>query len=134
MRKEMKWMFDFTGFTEFDFDEGVPNLSITKNGLTFNKGVVLKLGRPPRAVLLINSETKQVVVRGCGEGTPKSNAFYKDNNRGVISVRWNSRDLLSTIRDMMGWDLNRESYRVEGQLIKDDNVMLFDFNHAVLMS
>lgn len=127
-------MFDFSGFKEFDFDEGVPYVSVTKNGITFNKGVVLKLGKPSRVVLLINSETKQIAIRGCEEGTPRSNAFYKDNQRGVVSVRWNSRDLLSTFRDMMKWNLDLESYRVEGQLLKDEGAMLFDFNNAEKLS
>lgn len=127
-------MFDFSGFKEFDFEEGMPYVSITKNGITFNKGVVMKLGRPSRVVLLINSESKQIAIRGCDESTPRSNAFYKENDRGVVSVRWNSKDLLSTLKDMMGWNLDRESYRVEGQLLKEEDAMLFDFNNAEKLS
>ena len=127
-------MFDFSGFKEFDFEEGMPYVSITKNGITFNKGVVMKLGRPSRVVLLINSESKQIAIRGCDENTPRSNAFYKENDRGVVSVRWNSKDLLSTLKDMMGWNLERESYRVEGQLLKEEDAMLFDFNNAEKLS
>ncbi len=37
---------DLSGFSAFDFSEGVPYFSITQNGLTFNKAVVLKLGSP----------------------------------------------------------------------------------------
>lgn len=127
-------MFDFSGFKEFDFEEGMPYVSITKNGITFNKGVVMKLGRPSRVVLLINSESKQIAIRGCDESTPRSNAFYKENDRGVVSVRWNSKDLLSTLKDMMGWNLDCESYRVEGQLLKEEGAMLFDFNNAEKLS
>lgn len=127
-------MFDFSGFKEFDFEEGMPYVSVTKNGITFNKGVVMKLGRPTRVVLLINSESKQIALRGCDENTPRSNAFYKENNRGVVSVRWNSKDLLATFKDMMGWNLDLEAYRVEGQLLKEEGAMLFDFNNAEKLS
>lgn len=127
-------MFDFSGFSQFDFDEGLPYVSITKNGITFNKGVVMKLGRPSRVVLLINPDSKQIAIRGCDEDTPRSNAFYKENNRGVVSVRWNSKDLLSTLKELMGWDLDLESYRVEGQLLKEESAMLFDFNNAEKMT
>ena len=127
-------MFDFSGFSTFDFEEGVPYVSVTKNGITFNKGVVMKLGRPTRVVLLINSESKQIALRGCDENTPRSNAFYKENNRGVVSVRWNSKDLLATFKDMMGWNLDLEAYRVEGQLLKEEGAMLFDFNNAEKLS
>lgn len=127
-------MFDFSGFSTFDFEEGVPYVSVTKNGITFNKGVVLKLGRPSRVELLINSNSKQIAIRGCSEDTPHSNAFYKENNRGIVSVRWNTKDLLFTLRDLMGWNLELESYRVEGQLLKEEGAMLFDFNNAEKMS
>ena len=43
------------GFTTFDFNEGVPFVSITRNGVTFNKGVVLKMGCPKNVVLLVNA-------------------------------------------------------------------------------
>ena len=49
-------------------------------------------------------------------------------------MSWNSKDLLSTIRNMMKWNLNLESYRVEGQLLKDEGAMLFDFNNAEKLS
>jgi len=127
-------MFDFSGFSTFDFEEGVPYVSVTKNGITFNKGVVMKLGRPTRVELLINGSSKQIAIRACNEDTPRSNAFYKGNDRGVLSVRWNAKDLLYTIRDMMGWNLDFESYRVEGQLLKEDGAMLFDFNNAEKLS
>lgn len=127
-------MFDFSGFSPFDFDEGLPYVSVTKHGITFNKGVVLKLGKPSRVTLLINSNTKQIAICGCSEDTPRSNAFYKENNRGVLSVRWNIKDLLNTIQDMMGWNLELEAYRVEGQLLKEEGAMLFDFNNAESIS
>ncbi len=127
-------MFDFSGFSTFDFEEGVPYVSVTKNGITFNKGVVMKLGRPSRVELLINESSKQIAIRGCDESTPRSNAFYRENNRGVVSVRWNSRDLLSTLKDLMGWNLDIDSYRVEGMLLKEEGAMLFDFNKAEKMS
>lgn len=34
---------DLSGFSAFDFSEGVPYFSVTLNGLTFNRSVVLKL-------------------------------------------------------------------------------------------
>lgn len=123
-------MSNLQGFVPFDFDEGLPYVSVTQNGITFNKGAVLKLGKPSRVELLINPDTKQIAIRGCGKKTPRSNAFYKENSRGVISVRWNMKDLLYTIQDMMSWNLELEGYRVEGQLLKEEGAMLFDLNEA----
>ena len=54
---------DLSGFSAFDFSEGVPYFSVTLNGLTFNKAVVLKLGSPAYVRLLINEESRQVCFR-----------------------------------------------------------------------
>ena len=42
---------DLSGFKAFDFSEGIPYFSVTKNGLTFSKAVTLKLGCPAYARL-----------------------------------------------------------------------------------
>ena len=77
---------DLTGFKAFDFSEGVPYFSVTKNGLTFSKAVTLKLGCPSYVRLLINSETKQVVLQVCSENTPRSVSFYKEKGNDIFSV------------------------------------------------
>lgn len=81
---------DLSGFSAFDFSEGVPYFSVTLNGLTFNKAVVLKLGSPAYVRLLINEESRQVVLQVCEETTPKATTFYKPKKNGVLSVRWSS--------------------------------------------
>ena len=87
---------DLSGFSAFDFSEGVPYFSITQNGLTFNKAVVLKLGSPAFVRFLINEETHQVALQVCEESAPKAVAFYRPKKNGVLSVRWSSQDLVST--------------------------------------
>ena len=100
------------GFKPFNFSEGVPYVSITNNGMTFNKSVVMKLDYPEQVVLLIDA------------------SFYKEKKNNVISVRWNGRDLLNTIQAMMGWNLSKGGFRIEGTLLKADHAMLFDLNAA----
>ena len=36
-------MIDLSNFKTFDFSEGVPYISITSNGITFNKSVIMKM-------------------------------------------------------------------------------------------
>ena len=45
------------GFEAFDFSEGVANMSVTSNGVTFNKAVTMKLHYPEWVLLLINPTT-----------------------------------------------------------------------------
>ena len=51
------------GFKPFNFSEGVPYVSITNNGMTFNKSVVMKLDYPEQVVLLIDNETRRIALQ-----------------------------------------------------------------------
>ena len=52
-------------FVSYNFNAGVPYVSITNNGMTFNKAVVIKLGYPKYVVLLVDAEGKRVAVQAC---------------------------------------------------------------------
>lgn len=118
-------------FVSYNFNAGVPYLSVTSNGMTFNKSVVIKLGYPKYVVLLVDAEGKRIAVQTCDDTTPNAVAFYKDKKSKVISVRWNGRDLLNTIQELTGWDLKQSSgYRVDGVFLKDEHAMLFDLKDA----
>ena len=120
----------FKGFLPFDFSEGVPYVSITKNGITFNKSVMLKLHHPKYVQLLINAETKQIALNPCDSSVEKAVPFYVEEKMSgkVLSVRWNGRDLLNTVSGLMKWDLDIQSFRVEGELVAEGHAMLFDLN------
>lgn len=120
----------FEGFQSFNFEEGVPYVSVTKNGVTFNKAVIMKLGYPENVVLLINAGEKKIALQSCTTATPNNVPFYKENARKILSVRWNAKDLLNTLQDITGWDLSKVSYRIDGILIKEENAMLFDLSNA----
>ena len=57
-------MIDLSNFKTFDFSEGVPYISITSNGITFNKSVIMKMKYPAYVKLLINETEKQIAVDG----------------------------------------------------------------------
>lgn len=119
------------GFKPFNFNEGVPYVSVTSNGMTFNKSVIMKLDYPENVILLIDEESKRIAVQACTPDTSNAAPFYnKERKKNVLSVRWNGRDLLNTIQSIMNWDLTQCSYRIDGVLLKDDQAMLFDLNRA----
>jgi hypothetical protein len=124
---------DLSNFKTFDFSEGVPYVSITNNGITFNKSVIMKMKYPAYVRLLINETDKQIAVQTCDEHDDKSVQFYKEKSNGVLSVRWNAKDLINTISRICDWDLSQLSYRVNGILISEMKLMLFDLNEAVTM-
>lgn len=126
-------MIDLSNFKEFDFNEGVPYVSITNNGVTFNKSVSIKMKHPAYVKLLINEEGKQIALQACDEHEKMAVQFYKEKANGVQSVRWNAKDLINTLARMCDWDLKQRSYRVKGTFVPDMNIVLFDMNDAVCM-
>lgn len=121
-------------FTVFDFSEGVPYMSVTQNGMTFNKAVTLKLGYPEYARLLINADEKLIAVQACDEQDKNATIFYRPKNSGALSVRWNARDLLNTLERIMGWNLREEGYRTDGIMLRDEHAILFDLSKATRLT
>ncbi len=113
-------------FRVFDFSEGAPVISLTKNGLTFNQGVVKKLGCAAFVRLLIDDNAKQIAVQVCTEDAPNAVEFYREKKNGVFSVRWVGRDLLNTLSEMMGWNLEKQGYRIVGTFLREEQAVLFD--------
>lgn len=123
--------FDMTGFTEFSFTDGTPYVTITGNGMNFNKAVVSKLNSCEYARLLINPQTKQVVLIEAKKDESNAYRFYNDKRRSNNkSVRWNSKELLSTLSRMMDWDLSKHGYRVNGLFSPEDKMFLFNLTEA----
>ena len=124
----------FEGFQAFNFEEGVPYVSVTKNGVTFNKAVIMKMGYPEYVVLLINAGEKKIALKKCTQDTPNHTSFYKENAKNILSVRWNAKDLLNTLQDMTGWDLSQNAYRIDGNLIKEEEAMMFELRcHTAML-
>lgn len=118
-------------FKPFNFSEGVPYVSVTNNGMTFNKSVIMKLDYPEYVVLLIDETTKRIAIQACTQETANAVSFYREKKSNILSVRWNGRDLLNTIQNLTGWNLSNGGYRIDGALLKEDRAMLFDLNTAV---
>lgn len=122
------------GFSAFDFSEGVPYVSFTQNGITFNKSVTLKLGEPEYARFLINADAKQVAVQACDPDEKNAVVFYRPKASGALSVRWNTRDLLNTIERIMCWNFKDAMYRADGELLREERAIVFDLTKAVTVS
>ena len=52
----------FENFTTFNFNEGVPYVTVTKNGVAFNKGVIMKLFSKIRFCLNDLSDDEKVIL------------------------------------------------------------------------
>lgn len=122
------------GFKPFVFGNTGPTISITKNGVTFNKVAVDKLGKPPYAQLLINEHTKMLAVKRTVANDPLAVPFCAANKKGVPSVRWNSKELLKAICSMTDWDLSASGctgYKVFASYDKSENALMIDLSTAI---
>ena len=122
------------GFTAFDFSEGVPYISFTPNGITFDTSGTLNLGEPEHAKFLSNEKAKQVAIQACDASDRNATVFYRPKASGALSVRWNARDLLNTIERIMGWNLKEASYRANGIFLKEERAIVFDLSKATALT
>ncbi len=118
------------GYKAFILVNGIPSISITNNGLTFSKATIVKLGCPAFVNLYIDAEKKMMAVEPGEEGTPQAIAFYRPNDRNIVSVRWNNKDLLGYLCEIMNWDLKNYSYKVPGEFDYNENIFEFDMKNA----
>ncbi len=121
------------GFKTINLTVGLPYISITENGLTFNKTCIMKIGRPSHVLLMLNEETKQIAIQPCDAENEDATPFLKSEKKSTISVRWNNKDLLNTLSKMMGWNLEETGYRIDGDYLNNENAMVFDLNKATLL-
>lgn len=116
---------DLSDFKEYNLSNGLPTMTISKNGISFSQTAVIRLKKPEFAEILINSIDKRVVVRPASESDSNAAPFFKPGKK-IISVRWNYKDLIQTFEELMGWDVNVHTYKVEGFFSIEDNLLLFD--------
>ena len=60
--------------------------------------------------------------------------FYRPKASGVLSVRWNARDLLNTLERVMGWNLKENGYRADGVLLREERAIVFDLSKASILT
>ena len=119
----------FENFKPYSITIGLPNVSITSNGMNFSKTAVAKLGNPKRIVFLLNEVGKQIAIKVCDDTDNYSVKFAKNDK--LSSIRFNNKDLIQTIEKMMGWDFKSQGYRITGDYFGEENALLFDLNKAV---
>lgn len=122
------------GYKPFILVNGIPSISVTDNGLTFSKSAIVKLGCPAYVNLYIDAERKMLAVEPSEEGSPQAIAFYRTNDRNIITVRWNNKDLLGFLCSIMNWDLKANSYKVAGVFDYNENIFEFDMKGAEIIA
>lgn len=119
------------GFEVITFGNSGAYVSITRNGLTFNKAALEKVNGAPHVVLLVNRESKQFAIKPCNPSDPNALPFTAQKPTSP-NVRWNSKDLLRLFSGLMSWEIEKcNGYRVYGEYMKSDKALVFDLNKAM---
>lgn len=132
----MSDIFKNTKWKAYNFSECVPKISITENGITFNKGCLQKLENPEYVSILFNYDDKQMaLVKSCKE--QKSDyrvGFYKKGlAREMTCVRLNQENLIKQVEYMMNWELRKDAFRCDGVYIESDKAIIFSLSEAKRM-
>ena len=118
------------GFVQIPILMGSSFLSVTENGLNFNKNVVKHMNKAESIILLCNSSKKQIAIQKCENGTKNSISFYRDEKNLKTGVRFNNREVQQMIATMMNWGLQEFNYRADGFIADDGKTMIFDLKSA----
>lgn len=118
------------GFLEIPILQGSSFMSVTDNGLNFNKNVVKHMQKAARIRLLCNPVKKQIAIQECDSSNENSIPFYRDEKNLQTGVRFNNREIQQMIATMMDWDLSQYIYRADGFLAEDGKTMIFNLNSA----
>ncbi|SDZ74430.1 hypothetical protein SAMN02745687_00214 [Lachnospiraceae bacterium NK3A20] len=120
------------GFKKFDMAIGTSTISINEHGVAFSKACVVRLGKPKYVEFLIDYSNKKVAVKVASEETEGAFPFYNPEKK-VVSVRWNNKDLLNEIENLMEWDFAKDGYKAYGEYIPDEQATVFDLKSASRM-
>lgn len=118
------------GFVEITILQGSSFMSVTDNGLNFNKNVVKHLRQAESVKIFFNSSKKQIAIQKCDNDAENSIPFYRDEKNLKTGVRFNNREIQQMIAMMMGWNLSEYNYKADGFLTDDGDTMIFDLNSA----
>ena len=118
------------GFIEVPILQGSSFLSVTSNGLNFNKNVVKHMRQAESIKLFCNSSKKQLAIKKCDTNAENSIPFYRDAKSLKTGVRFNNREVQQMIATMMDWNLSEYNYRADGFLADDGETMIFNLNSA----
>lgn len=118
------------GFVEVPILQGSSFLSVTSNGLNFNKNVVKHMRQAESIKIYCNSSKKQLAIKKCDNKAENSIPFYRDAKSLKTGVRFNNREVQQMIATMMNWNLSEYNYRADGFLADDAETMIFNLNCA----
>ncbi|KFI86722.1 MULTISPECIES: hypothetical protein [Bifidobacterium] len=117
-------------FDVVPFVTGVSSMSVTKDGVSFNKTAIEKLGSPEYVQVLIDKANHRLAIVPCETGDEGARPFLRKGRTARAGVRWNNTDLKESIQGLTKWDLEQAGHKITGQFFPDDHAMVFDLDDS----
>lgn len=106
-----------------------PLLLASSHTTTLNSASARIIGKPPYVIFLVNEIEKKLAFVSCKEEDMGAIRFKPDRNRGSVCLR--HKAITKTIEDLMNWNLNENSYRINGEYNADENALIFDLKNSM---
>lgn len=118
------------GFKKVTLNNGKISMSVTNTGTSFNGMTAEMLRNPKKAILLIDEKGKRLAVQACGDEEPGSLSFKYDDDNEPIGARFNNQAFQSRVAELMGWDLDKKNFRIDGQYDSTNKAVIFSLEEA----
>lgn len=120
------------GFEQYNMTTGIASISISENGVGFSKAAVIKMNRCPYAKVFVDRVNNRLAIQEAEKNDDGAVQFFNEQKSG--SVRWNNKELLKTLSQMMNLNFAKKVYRVDGNYYPDEKAMVFELKTATLQS
>ena len=127
----MPSIFNNPNFQLLDKVAGKPTISVTSSGVGFSKQTLSMLGYAHYVQMFINNVDKQLGIKPCNKEDVGALRFVTENRDRIDSLRWNNPTFKENIKSLVDPELANENFTCEGEFIKEENALLFDFKKAV---
>ena len=98
--------------------------------MMLNEGILEALGRPRQVQILLNDESRHLVLRPCDVNSSQAVVIPTGS---TLQVELGGRQLLRRIRKLAGWDTEQPRICV-GEFIQEYQAVCFDLVRAMAVS
>lgn len=116
---------------EFFRQERTPAMAIFRRRITFGKECHLALGKCQSVQMMVNYDSRQIIVRPISSSEEDTLVWYKEDLKNPFVGDFACPLLTSKLFREWGFD-QRYRYKTKGRIVKSDRklMLIFDFNEA----
>ena len=104
-------------------------LNLNENSILLNEGLLNALGWPRQVQLMLNAETKQLILRACTVVDDQAVVIEADETQ---RIEISGRSLLKKISRMVGWE-DKRPRMCFGEYLPSHQAIRFDLTEAEVL-